>query len=286
MQPYRRVLHPIDLDHLSKPAFCHALKLALCGTGYPDGKEHALLELFHCESEKTAMFSDFPQVRERLTRWGVLPEGAAKQAVVDLGLSVRKQISRGNIEEEIALETEAREFELMVMSSQARAGWSYFLHRSISASALQNTHLPGLLLPGDVRGFIQAETGRVQLSKVMVPVAPSPEAWPALQAVARLLLTLKPSEAGEVMLVYVGREEDFPEQSQPSLPAGWGWSHKCLEGEPVAALSSWSRQWQPDLVALASAGQKNWRDRWFGSTAERLLTEIQCPALVAPSEET
>ncbi|MFN8614191.1 MAG: universal stress protein [Vulcanimicrobiota bacterium] len=285
MQPFRRILHPIDLEHPSAAAFCHALKLALCGTGYPEEKQHALLELFHCESERSALFSEFPRVRERLARWGILPENAEKQAVVDLGLSVRKQISRGEVNEEIALETEAREFELLVMSSLARAGWSYFLHRSVSASAVQNTQIPGLLFPREVEGFIQSGTGLYRLSKIMVPVASDPEAWPALQAVARLLLTLKPAEPGEVMLVHVGREKDFPDQSQPPLPEGWRWTRKTLLGEPVPTLSDCAKEWQPDLVALASAGQKSWRDRWFGSTAEQLLKEFDCPVLVAPSDQ-
>ena len=284
MHPFHRILHPVDLEHHSLTAFCHALKLALSAASHSDRQGHALLELFHCQGEGPAFTGPFPQVRQRLERWGVLPEGSEKQAVVDLGLAVRKQVGFGQVEEEIALEVEARKFDLLVMSSLARAGWSYFLHSSISARSVQNTQVPGLLFPRAVNGFVQPNTGKLDLRKILVPVAPTPDAWPALQAVARLLLTLQPGEGGEVMLIYAGHEQDFPEHGLPPLPANWLWTRKTLAGDPVAVLSAWAREWQPDLVGLASAGQKSWRDRWFGSTAEQLFTELHCPMLVAPSE--
>lgn len=280
MRPFQRILHTLDLHKLSLPAFCHALKIALSAASK---EEPSLLELFHCESDQPASFGQFPRVRQRLSRWGVLPEGAEKQDVVDLGLGVRKQIAQGDVGEEIALESEVREFELLVMSSHAMAGWSYFLHRSVTASAIQNTQVPGLIFPPDVAGFVNANSGDLNLSKVLLPVAASPEAWLALQAVARLLFTLQPP-SGEIMLAYVGREQDFPEQQLPPLPGDWKWTRKTLSGEPVAALSAWAKDWQPDLAALASAGQQSWRDRWFGSTAEQLLKEFACPVLVAPAD--
>lgn len=285
MRAFQRVLHPIDLEHRSAEAFCHALMLALCATGYPHPKDSALLELFHCETDKPVSFSDFPKVRQRLIRWGVLPDGAEKQAVVDLGLSIRKQLSHGEVLEEIALETEASEFDLLVMSSQARAGTTYFLHPSTSASAVQNTQIPGLIFPLEAQGFVHTNTGSISLNRILVPITHEPDGWPALQAVARLLLTLNSGQPGEAMLTYVGRDQEFPEYSLPTLPDGWHWTRKTLAGEPVAALGAWAQQWEPQLTAVSSAGQKSWKDRWFGSTAEHLLSQLHCPMLVAPCDQ-
>jgi len=282
MRPFRRILHPIDIDHLSAAAFCHALKLALCAAS---PEEPALLELLHCETGRQASFSEFPHVRGRLIRWGVLPVGASREDVVQLGLGVRKQIGQGEVGEEIALETETREFELLVMSCHALAGWSYFLHRSVSASAIQDTCLPGLLFPREQTGFVNANTGLLDLTKVLLPVALEPDPWPALQALARLLFTLKPPGPGEVSLVHVGREQDFPDPKLTDLPAGWTWTRRTLTGDPVAALTSFANEWGSQLTALCSAGQKNWKDRWFGSTAEQLLHELPCPVLVAPGDQ-
>lgn len=282
MRPFQRILHPIDLNHLSSAAFCHALKLALAGA---DPAHPSLLELFHCETDGTASFTQFPQVRSRLIRWGILPDGAAKEDVVRLGLGIRKQISHGEVAEEIALETEKREFELMVMSSHALAGWSYFLHHSVSSSVVHDTQLPGLLLPPEASGFVNSSSGSLHLDKVLLPVAPDPDAWPALQAVSRLLHTLKPRGSGEVALVYVGREQDFPELSLPNLPAGWSWTRRTLGGDPVPVLSAFAKDWEPQLAGLSSAGQTSWKDRWFGSTAEQLLHEFSCPLLVAPGQK-
>ncbi len=284
MRPFQRILHPIDLEHPSAEAFCHALRLALCATGHPHSKDPAFLELFHCAGETPVAFADFPRVRQRLIRWGVLADGAERQEVVELGLSVRKQIARGEVVEEITLESETSQFDLLVMSSQARAGWSYFMHSSTSASAVHNTQIPGLIFPGEASGFVHPNTGDIQLDRILVPITHEPDGWPALQAVARLLSTLKPGHSGEAMLIYVGREQDFPEYSQPPLPEGWWWTRKTLTGEPVPALSAWAGEWKPQLTAVSSAGQKNWRDRWFGSTAENLLSRLKGPMLVAPCE--
>ncbi len=284
MRTYQRILHPIDLERPSAEAFCHALMLALRATGYPELKDPALLELFHCAAEVPVAFSDFPRIRQRLIRWGVLAEGAEKQEVVNLGLSIRKQIARGEVVEEIALESEASEFDLLVMSSRARAGWNYFTHPSTSASAVQNTQIPGLIFPTEALGFVHPNTGAINLNKILVPITHEPDGWPALQAVARLLLTLKPGQPGEAMLIYAGNAQDFPEYSLPPLPEGWLWTRKTLAGEPVQVIGDWAGEWEPQLTAVSSAGQKNWKDRWFGSTSEHLLRRIHCPMLVAPCE--
>ena len=265
-------------------AFCHALRLAVCASEHPERKEHALLELFYCEPNERERTGPFPHVRERLYRWGVLGEEEQNEALIALGLAIRKHIARGEVGEEIMLEAESREFDLLVMSSEARIGWSHFLHGSVSVAAIHNTQVPGLVLPGEVQGFVDARTGQVDLERILVPVAETPDAWPALQAVARLLATLQPVRGGEVMMLHVGSDQDFPEQPLPPLPKGWVWTRKTLPGEPVPTLEGWASDWRPQLAALASGGQRSWRDRWFGSTAEHLLNRFACALLVAPSE--
>ena len=291
MKPYQRILHPIDLNEISRPAFCHALKIGLCATGYPgrapDDRRPAMLEMLHCQAEgEGPPFAPFPRVRRRLQRWGVLDSGSRAEDVLNLGLSIRKRWVCGKPAAQIVRESEERHCDLLVMASHARAGWSHALEHSVSAPALQACRMPGLLLPHDCEGFVQPESGRLRLRRILIPVNSEGAAGAALEAVVRLLLTLSPSLGdigGQLMQVFVGPEAAFPEYEAPDPPPGWTWTRHVLEGPPVKALRRWASHWQPQLVAIASRGQVTWKDKWFGSTAEKLLHALQCPMLMVPA---
>jgi nucleotide-binding universal stress UspA family protein len=276
LNPYRRILHPTDLSNNCQPAFCHALRLALSNQGD--------LEILYCSTESgEPEFDRFPRVRQRLIRWGVLEEGASKQDVVDLGFTVRKQVVWGDPSQEIARESLERDADLMVMASHARAGWSRLLQSSVSNAAVQRAQLPGLLLPPEEEGFVNQRSGEFQLERILIPVAPEPDCWPALAAAARMAASLNPS-SGTLLQVYVGSESDFPEVRCPQAPAGWTWERRLLTGEPVAELIGFAREWKPQLTAMSSQGRKSWRDHWLGSTLEQLLGQLPGPILVAPAE--
>lgn len=249
-----------------------------------------MLEMLHCHPKgQGPAFAAFPGVRRRLEKWGILASGAQAQDVLNLGLSVRKRWVQGEPSREIARQSGERHCDLLVMASHARAGWSHFLEHSVSAPALQACRLPGLLLPYDCEGFVHSGNGRLRLRRILIPVAPEPAADAALKAVVRLLVTLGPSLGdlgGQLMQVFVGEEADFPENPLPEAPPGWKWSRQVLKGQPVKALRRWASNWQPQLVVMASRGQRTWRDRWFGSTAEKLLHMLHCPVLFVPSSAT
>lgn len=290
MKPYQSILHPVDLDEISRPAFYHALKIGLCATGYPalapGNRQPALLELLHCHCNgKGPAYARFPRVRQRLAAWGILEEEASQQALADLGLSVRKQWTSGEPGQEIARESQVRHCDLLVMATHARAGWSHFLKHSISAETLQACHVPGLLLPHDCPGFVSKDGGHLRLQRILLPIAPEPAPQPALGEAVRLLLTLEPSLGnlgGELRQVFVGPQESVPETQPPDPPGGWTWSREALKGSPVSALVRLARKWKPQLAVLTSRGPRTWLERCFGSTAEQLLHELGCPVLIVP----
>ena len=282
MKPYRRILHPTDLSPHCPEAFAHALKIALSSKDYPEGRSG--LEILHCADPDESDFRHFPRVRQRLIRWGVLPDGASQQDVVDFGLDVRKQVSWGEPSQEIAREVEEMGADLLVMASHARGGWSRFLQDSVSSHAVQESHIAGLLLPKGVGGFVNSDSGEVQLQRILIPVAPEPDAWPALEAAVRLLHTLGSSvQGGEILQVHAGLEADFPAGKCPPAPAGWEWARRLLAGKPVDAIADLAAEWQPQLAVMASQGRDSWKDRWFGSTLEKLLGRLHCPILVVPA---
>ena len=57
------ILHPSDFSAASEVAFAHALKAALIAK--------AQLTVMHVSPGMTAEWTDFPGVRDTLTRWGL-----------------------------------------------------------------------------------------------------------------------------------------------------------------------------------------------------------------------
>ena len=79
------VFHPSDFSDASEVAFAHALKTALA-TG-------ADLSILHVVPGRSADWQDFPGVRDTLERWKLIPKGSSKDAVLELGIDVRKIIA-------------------------------------------------------------------------------------------------------------------------------------------------------------------------------------------------
>src|SRR5688500_10807099 len=72
--PLYRIFHPTDLSTASEVAFVHALQLALAARGE--------LRIMHVDPDiPQTDWSGFPQVRDTLERWGLLPPGSSKSDV-------------------------------------------------------------------------------------------------------------------------------------------------------------------------------------------------------------
>src|SRR4051812_45633028 len=80
------VLHPTDFSEGSQVAFYHALKASLLAK--------SKLSLLHVSPGSKSGWDGFPGVRETLVRWGLLPKGSPKSAVVELGIGARKVVTR------------------------------------------------------------------------------------------------------------------------------------------------------------------------------------------------
>ena len=77
------ILHPTDFSHGSDVAFAHALRLA-CET-------QGLLDILHVErTPGPPDWDQYPSVRETLTRWNLLPRGARRSDVAELGVQISK----------------------------------------------------------------------------------------------------------------------------------------------------------------------------------------------------
>jgi nucleotide-binding universal stress UspA family protein len=78
-------------------------------------------------------------------------------------------------------------------------------------------------------------------------------------------------------MVHVGAAE-FPAVTPPE-EAEWVWERQTLSGDPAPALIAAMRDWNPDLVVMATEGHHGFMDALRGSTTERVLRAAPCPLL-------
>lgn len=264
---YRCVLHPTDFTRASSGAFAHALKLALGA--------QAELRLLHVKGagEKTD-WRDFPGVRDRLVAWGLLPEGASREAVLELGVRPVKWVLEGrDTVGNILDDVESHAVDLLVLATHGRSGLARFLSREVARPVLREAGIPALLLPHGAPGFVDPETGRLALERVLIPVCADPSPARAVDAAQRLVESLGARPG--YRLLYVGRPEDMPAVRHPD---DWEESVR-LEGTPAAGIVQEARDWQADLVVMTTRGHDSLTDALFGSTLDHVLEHTPCPVL-------
>ena len=169
----------------------------------------ASLNLVHVEPDhEAADWYDFPGVRETLHRWGVLPEKSNRDDIARLGIEVEKELLTGSdplgliedaIEEDYA--------DLAVLATHPRADLFGGLHGGISTLLAQHTHVPALLIPAGRPGFVSADTGAVELERILVPVDDEPDPRGAVSAAAGLASLFGLGRV-EFTLLHVGQDED------------------------------------------------------------------------------
>lgn len=130
-----RIFHPSDFSQASEVAFAHALKLALIA--------RAELRIMHVASDRDDMhWSDFPGVRTTLARWGLLPEGSPRHAVLKLGLNVEKLVSaRADPVISMLRYLEGNPTNLVVLATHQCAGLVRWLHKTV-AEPITRLHVP------------------------------------------------------------------------------------------------------------------------------------------------
>src|SRR6476620_2532721 len=148
----RHVVHPSDLSEASRVAFAHALKVALIAKGK--------LSLIHETEDEGRVWSDFPNVREMLEQWGVLPAGSAPEAVEGLGIEIAKIIGSGSDPVKGVLRyVEEHGADLIVLATHRR-GFDW-LRKSVSEPIARKSGEMTLFVPASGRTFVSAEDGKV-----------------------------------------------------------------------------------------------------------------------------
>jgi hypothetical protein len=184
MFPFRRIFHPTDFSAADSSAFAHAVKLTCLVQGE--------LTMMHVDPtiERKA-FEDFPRIRPLLARWGILPEGSSKEDVAKLGVQIKRiRAVADDATGAILQQLTAHPTELLVLSTHQREGLARLTHHAVAEPVARGTHARSLFVPAGVAGFVSAETGRTNLTRVLIPLAHKPHPQPAIDLAVALASTL------------------------------------------------------------------------------------------------
>lgn len=267
------VLHPSDFSPGSEIAFEHALAIAL--------QSRARLTIFHSEGKgHHGDWDQFPGVRDTLSRWHLLPAGSSRDEVFEkLSLDVRKVQATGKKPLQAIVDYVAEHaVQLIVLTTEGRVGLSRLVHPSVAERMARLARASTLIVPRGARGFVTRD-GRIQLRRMLVPVAVSPDPSTAIEAAARAARTMAKSSV-EIYVVHVGR--DVPELHFPSVP-GCSWRKMVTKGDIVETIVSMAESHTADLIVMATEGPKGTLDALRGSVTERVVRSCHFPVLAVPA---
>ena len=270
----QHVFHPSDFTPGSDVAFIHALKAALIAK--------AELTILHVSPKSELEWTEFPGVRATLERWGLLPKNSSQKDVVKLGINVKKvQAKNDDPVESVTSYLHTHNTDLIVLVTDQQKGRVQWLSQSIAAPIARKARQMTLFIPKGVEGFVSAHDGSVSLKRILIPVAETPAAQPAVQAAARMAHRLNCPD-GVFTLLHVGEKATMPEVQLPDVP-GWRWTTEIRSGDVVDVINETASAVNAGLIVLTTEGRNGFLDALRGSHSERILQRAPCPLLAIPA---
>lgn len=269
--PFTHILHPTDLNPDRLNAYYHAVKLGLAS--------RSRLDLLHVMTlEQRA----FPSVRKTLADWKCITLDDPTMDLCDTGLSPQKHSVSGGLIPVITGAVKGGSFDLLVLSTHNYAKRSKSFVGSKAEIVSRRSQLPTLFIPRESRGFVEAESGKVNLKKILLPVAERPHPQLAITKLASLLNCLQ-VRACEVRLLFVGKKSKFP-RVKIFKGEGVKWAPMTRFGALTDSILGVCNAWRPDLVVMPTSSNLRKGDSVFASQTERVLRECGCPLLSFPTK--
>jgi nucleotide-binding universal stress UspA family protein len=126
------------------------------------------------------------------------------------------------------------------------------------------------------RGFVDQTTGKLHLSRVLVPIDHSPPPTEALGFIREFVEPMNELGA-KIELLHVGGSGPLRGADGAVIPV------ISRTGNVVSAILEAAEERQADLIAMPTAGHHGFLDAVRGSTTERVLRHAPCPVLAVPA---
>ena len=178
-----RIFHPTDFSPASEVAFVHALKLAQATQGELTVLHFSQAHGDYAENDA----GGFPKVRETLVRWGLLPADSPRETVAALGLRVRKlEVFGDDPIDTIVAYLEDHPSDLMVLATHQRSGVARWLNHEVALPLVSRSIMAALFVPPGVPGFVDFDSGHVQLGRILFPMDQHPHPRPVIETLSTL----------------------------------------------------------------------------------------------------
>jgi len=270
----QHVFHPTDFSPDSDAAFAHALKASLVAK--------ATLTMLHVSTGREESWTEFPGVRQTLERWGLLPKNSPRSAVPELGIDVRKIVTKDKDPVKSVLAyLENAPNDLIVLATHQDKGQGLWQEKSVAQPVARKSRQMTLFVPVGVKGFVSFQDGAVSLKNILIPVAQVPKAQPAIQAAVRIAQQLN-CPTGRFTILHVSDDTSMPEVDCPELP-GWEWTKLSQKGDITEVILQTARATEADLIVMSTEGHNGFLDALRGSHSEQVLRQCACPLLAIPA---
>ena len=227
-------------------------------------------------------FEDFPRIRPLLARWGLLPEGSSKDDVAKLGVQIKRvRAVSDDTTGAILQHLTTHPTELLVLSTHQHEGLARLTHHAVAEPIARGTHARTLFVPAGIEGFVSSETGRTNLTRVLIPLTHKPDSQTAIDLAAHLASTL---DSKHVLFELIQLEKDGVLQkfTHPERP-DWTWNTLVAKGDPSEWILAAGADFDVDLIVMMTEGHTSLVDLIRGSTTERVVRGTRCPLLAIPA---
>jgi len=261
-----KIILPVYGETNIQAPFAHALKLAQASCGS--------LEIVDVRPEEEAL--EHIGVRNLLEKWGVLPAGAHRSDIEEIGLSIKKIVKTGNKRREILRRMAKRTHDMLVVGTEKHSLFP-FLFRSlpekIAVSFTKNVlYIP---LPPEGKIIINEQTGELTLKTIMIPVK-NKKSYTAAMRYLNQFLSLFPPQRPIVIGVHAGTT--FPCIKRPHSKM-CHWMQTVRYENTQEAILQCAKIYNPDLIIMPGAAQMKLTRFVRRNLTERIARQVACPVL-------
>ena len=272
-QPFvNSILHPTDFTMASENAFAHALALSLI--------RQTKLTILHVGDSKDA-WTQFPAVRKTLQKWGHLKPNSSKAAVFE-ELNVRVEKISLKSKKPLKAVTDFLKHhprDMIVLSTDQNEGIPAWIRPAGTEQIAHRSKTMTLFIPGTEGGFVDMNTGKIFLKRILIPIDHQPSPYPAIEYAIRAANMV--DHPVDISLFYAGPVSKMPSINLPNHE-NIHWNQIHTEGEVVAEIMNAAQKNAVDLIAMSTAGHNGFLDVLRGSVTEQVLQAVPCPLLAVP----
>jgi len=137
-----------------------------------------------------------------------------------------------------------------------------------------------LFVPSHTSGFVDGDTGRVTLDRILIPFNHRPRSRPAVE-LARSFVRALDDDGGVFDLLHVGEKGKAPAVDIPD-EIGWTSEKHYENGDVVDAILRVAEKNNAELIVMTTTGRDGILDRLRGTMTEQVVRGANCPVLAIP----